>query len=125
MKYDLAQLGSVLAASPEREQTHPGIVWVRFADPLLKYELAIDEQHHAITLAADPEKPIQACPLLEYSFLCSEIEIGESGYGDGPAVRFYEHRDSRHGVRLTMIKRDDGRWYLWANAQSRHPLEEA
>ncbi|TWT85212.1 hypothetical protein Pla123a_00180 [Posidoniimonas polymericola] len=123
MKYDLDQLCSVLSASCEKESPGTGHVQVRFADPLLKYEMAIDEQHNSISLAADPEKPIQACPLLEYYFACNEIAIGESGYGDGPAVRFMEHRESLFGTRLTMIKRHDGRWYLFANALLRHPME--
>ncbi len=54
--------------------------------------------------------------MLEYSFTCSEIEIGASAYScEDKAIRFYEHRDSRGGLRLTFTPRADGNWYMWAN----------
>ena len=68
-------------------------------------------------LAADPEEPIQGCPLLEYGFRCTEIEVGVNAYSKdaGDAVRFWEHRRFREGIRLTMTHRGDNRWYIWAN----------
>ncbi len=40
--------------------------------------------------------------MLEYGFTCSEIEIGASAYScEDKAIRFYEHRDSLGGLRLT------------------------
>ena len=68
-------------------------------------------------LAADPEEPIQGCPLLEFGFRCTEIEVGMNAYAKdaGDAVRFWEHRRFHEGIRLTLTPRGDNRWYIWVN----------
>ena len=114
----------VLSAHHEVGTEDEAYNFLRFADPLLKYELTIGLKHNSVQLAVDPDKPIQGCPLLEYCFKCIEIEIGDSSYGPGPVVRFYEHRESQYGTRLTMIQHPDNRWYLWANGMSRPPVQE-
>ena len=54
--------------------------------------------------------------MLEYGFTCTAIEIGPSAYGENElAIRFYEHRDTRGGLRMTFTPRSDGNWYIWAN----------
>ena len=87
-----------------------------FADARLRYSLDIMPVHGTVGLAADPEEPIQGCPMLEYGFTCTEIEIGPSAYSEGDkALRFYEHRDTFGGLRLTFTSRGDGNWYIWAS----------
>jgi hypothetical protein len=118
MKFDLdaiiaffnAQHELIEAADP-RFSSHQ----LSFVDARLRYLLCIMPQCGTIGLAADPDEPIQGCPMLEYGFTCSEIQIGASAYShDAKAIRFYEHRDTRGGLRLTITPRVDGNWYIWA-----------
>lgn len=89
---------------------------LRFADARLRYSLCIMPGYGTIGLAADPDEPIQGCPMFEYGFTCSEIQIGASAFShDDKALRFYEHRDTSGGLRLTFTPRRDGNWYMWAN----------
>lgn len=90
----------------------------RFRDSILRYELWVHRSQGSVFLAADPSEPIQGCPLLEYGFGCCEIEIGMNAYSDsaGNAIRFWQHRRSHGGLRLTITPRGDDRWYLWGNA---------
>lgn len=86
-----------------------------FADARLRYSLCIMPGYGTIGLDADLDEPIQGCPMLEYGFTCSEIQIGASAYSNyDKAIRFYEHRDTRGGLRLTITPRGDGNWYMWA-----------
>jgi len=42
---------------------------------------------------------VHLCPMLEYGYTCSEIEIGPSAYfADDKAIRFCEHRDTLCGL---------------------------
>lgn len=89
---------------------------LKFKDTRLHYSLGIMPGYGTVGLAADPEESIQGCPMLEYGFTCSEIEIGTSAYSKGDkALRFYEHRDTFGGHRLTFTPRSDGNWYIWAS----------
>ncbi|MFK7768739.1 MAG: hypothetical protein AB8B55_16075 [Mariniblastus sp.] len=128
MKLDIESLCDALSAELEPASSeYPSHIF-RFRDSLLRYEMHVNPQGNSVAFAADPEEPMQACPLLEFSFRCDEIEVGMNAYskvyGDklGNAVRFWEqsnlnHReDPENGLRLTMSPRGDGRWYLWANA---------
>lgn len=119
MKWDLSQLVQILNAdhevSGDKGDRYCAHVF-RFVDSRLKYELHVLPNNFSAQLAFDPDKPIQGCPMLEYGFNCTEIEIGPSVYGDVNAVRFYEHRESRGGLRLSLTPRGDGTWYTWANS---------
>lgn len=121
MNFDLISLCENLNAEHE-VLTHPDCeetsLIFRFRDSLLRYELQVHGWNDSVMLTADPEEPIQACPLLEYGFVCTEIEIGENAYHPkaGHAIRFWEHRQNHHGLRLTLTPRGDNRWYIWSNA---------
>ena len=93
----------------------------QFADVRLRYELHLQPLNDTAFLAIDPETPIQGCPMLEYSFRCTDIVIGKSAYSvesDEIAIRFYEGSMSQTGLRLTMTWIPAGYWYVWANANS-------
>ncbi len=119
MKFDL---DAVIAFFNAHHETHeagdPRFTshQLTFTDTRLRYSLGIMPAYGTIGLAADPDEPIQACPMLEYGFTCSEIVIGPSAYSaDDKAIRFYEHRDTFGGLRLTFTPRRDGNWYMWAS----------
>lgn len=121
-------LTSVLNAVHERVASDDPLYDVetfRFADPLLKYHLAILPNLGSVQISMDPDEPVQPCPMLEYSFNCCAIAIGPSAYSLEleDAVRFYEHKKYRGGLRLTLTPRWDGRWYTWANTW--HDPEES
>lgn len=121
IEFNRQALASVLKASHETEISNDPLYVAdvfRFHDPLLRFVLRIHPNIGSAQIAMDPDEPIQPCPMLEYSFNCCEIEIGQSAYSleYEAAVRFYEHRQSRGGLRLTLTPRHDGRWYIWANA---------
>ena len=93
----------------------------RFEDSRLQYELQIQPAHGTAMLAFDPTKPIQACPMLEFSFRCSLVDVGISAYcseGREVAIRFYEGDESQSGLRLTLSWIEEGYWYVWANANA-------
>lgn len=119
MKYDLDAIIAFFDAKLEtHEDGDPRFAahQLTFSDARLRYSLGIMPIYGTVGLAADPDEPIQGCPILEYGFTCSEIEIGPSAYSDGDlALRFYEHRDTFGGLRLTFTPRGDGNWYMWAN----------
>ncbi len=119
MKFDLDAIIAFFSAKHEKQQADDprfSLHQLTFADARLRYNLCIMPGYGTIGLAADPEEPIQPCPMLEYGFTCSEIEIGASAYScEDKAIRFYEHRDSLGGLRLTFTPRADGNWYMWAN----------
>jgi hypothetical protein len=118
MKFDLDAIIAFFNAQHElSEAADPRFSshQLSFADARLRYSLCIMPGYGTIGLAADPDEPIQGCPMLEYGFTCSEIQIGASAYShDAKAIRFYEHRDTRGGLRLTITPRVDGNWYIWA-----------
>ncbi|MEL6109576.1 MAG: hypothetical protein AAFU85_26500 [Planctomycetota bacterium] len=121
MKVDVEALRKALHAEVEPMEDSggkDGPQIFRFRDSVLKFELWVHLSQGSVFLAADPSEPIQACPLLEYGFVCSEIEVGMNAYGDsaGDAIRFFQHRRSEGGIRLTMTPRGNDRWYLWAAA---------
>ena len=94
LKLDVESLADALDAQHELFQ-HPGSNDTshifRFRDSILRYELWVNHLSDSVMLAADPEKPIQGCPLLEFGFRCTEIEVGMNAYGKdaGDAVRFW------------------------------------
>ena len=93
----------------------------RFNDNRLKYELHLLPNLGCAQLAIDPEQPIQGCPMLEFSFKCSNIEIGASSYctdGKEIAIRFYDGEITASGMRLTITWIPVGYWYIWANADN-------
>jgi len=118
MPWDIRRIADALNA---KEEPHEGIEQppfyhrLIFSDKRLKYVLNLVPETHGVFLAADPEEPEQGCPMLEYGFTCTDIEIGPSAYRDGDtAIRFYEHRDTFGGLRLTLTPRYDKTWYIWA-----------
>lgn len=120
MKWDVNDLIRLLKATHQIfEAADPKFTSheFRFRDNRLRYVLNVVPEYGTVGLAADPEEPIQGCPMLEYGFTCSEIEIGASAYPpeDAKAIRFYEHRDTFGGLRLTFTPRGDGNWYIWAS----------
>lgn len=119
MKYDLVAIIAFFGAHHEfHEADDPrfSLHQLTFSDARLRYSLGIMPGYGTIGLAADPDDPSQACPMLEYGFTCSEIAIGPNAYSDGEnAIRFFEHRDTFGGLRLTFTPRGDGNWYMWAN----------
>lgn len=112
-------IAKALSASLEFRPENDAIVF-SFNDCRLRYELHIHNDGTAL-LACDPKEPIQACPMLEYSFRYTDIVIGKSAYcmnGQQVAIEFYDGDVSQHGIRLIMSWILDGYWYLWANANS-------
>ena len=49
---------------------------LRFGDDRLRYELHLQLEYDTAILAMDPIKPIQPCPMFEYSFCCTDITVG-------------------------------------------------
>lgn len=124
MRYDIERIANILNATVEQlvdaRMSQPDHRLV-FADARLKYVLHLMADTSCVFLAADPEDPEQACPMFEYGFTCTDIEIGPSAYGeDELAIRFIEHRDTRGGLRLTFTPRHDKNWYMWANVGGDH-----
>lgn len=94
----------------------------RFKDKRLRYEIHLYPNDGTGILAMDPTEPIQGCPMLEFSFRCTDIQIGTSAYcveGDEIAIRFYDGDVSESGHRLTMTWIPEGYWYIWANANAK------
>jgi hypothetical protein len=120
IQFSSSALTSVLSAVHEREESDDPLYDVetfRFSDPLLKYHLTILPNLGSVQIAMDPDEPIQPCPMLEYSLNCCEIVIEQRASSLEPenAVRFYEHKNDRGGLRLTLTPRWDRRWYTWVN----------
>ena len=95
---------------------------LRFGDDRLRYELHLQLEYDTAILAMDPIKPIQPCPMLEYSFCCTDITVEPSAYctvGNEVAIRFFDGEISQSGHRLTMSWIHSGYWYIWANADAR------
>ncbi len=115
-------LGAHLDIQPDDDSRYD-LEEFRFKDNRLKYVLRVQPNMGAVFLAANPEQPIQGCPMLEYSLPCSNIVIGESAYSDSIpneiAIRFYDVEISQLTQRLTMTWIPDGYWYIWANAITR------
>ncbi|TWU41153.1 hypothetical protein Poly51_63960 [Rubripirellula tenax] len=116
---DITRLADVLHATiVYHHHTEPNyqVFDLTFVDPLLKYSMMIRPHAGIIQLAADPDAPISGCPLLEYGFRYDPLDVGDSAYGPGPAIRFYDGPCKRNDIRLTITIRSDGRLYLFANA---------
>ena len=126
MKIDVESVRAALSAEHELFQ-QPGTKDTshifRFHDSVLRYELHVLHKNDSVLLAADPKEPNQGCPLLEFGFRCTEIEVGVNAYEEeaGDAVRFWEHRRFHEGIRLTLTPRGDNRWYIWANGFDKPP----
>lgn len=124
MTWDIERIASILRATIEpREDDEQRPVWHRlhFHDGRLKYVLNLMPETFCVFLAADPDEPEQGCPMLEYGFTCTDIEVGPSAYRENEiAIRFYEHRDTFGGLRLTLTPRHDKNWYIWANVGGDH-----
>jgi hypothetical protein len=87
-----------------------------FADGRLRYVMNVLPTKMTVFLTADPDDPAQSCPMLEYGFTCNEVELGPSAYRAGDtSVRFYEHRDTFGGLRLTLTPKGDKTWYIFAS----------
>ena len=122
MIHDADALATSLGANLELENgsdpDHNREIY-RFSDNRLKYELWITPSQETAILAIDPTEPIQGCPMLEFSFKCSDVEIGTSAYSENEvAIRFYDGGISNSMMRLTMTWIPSGYWYIWANANS-------
>ncbi|QDT03318.1 hypothetical protein K227x_17000 [Rubripirellula lacrimiformis] len=124
MTWDIERIADVLHAmeDPHAHVDQPPYCHrLLFSDARLKYVLNLMPATSCVFLAADPEEPEQGCPMLEYGFTCTDVEIGPSAYHDSElAIRFYEHRDTFGGLRLTFTPRHDKSWYIWANVGGDH-----
>jgi hypothetical protein len=124
MTWDIERIADILDATEEpyaNVEQPPYYHRLLFSDARLKYVLNLMPETSCVFLAADPDEPEQGCPMLEYGFTCTDIEIGPSAYGDNElAIRFYEHRDTFGGLRLTFTPRHDRNWYIWANVGGDH-----
>ncbi len=124
MTWDIQRIASVLHATEvphENADQPPDYHRLLFSDARLKYVLILVPDTSYVFLAADPDEPEQACPMLEYGFTCTDIEIGPSAYAENEfAIRFYEHRDTLGGLRLTLTRRHDKNWYIWASVGGDH-----
>lgn len=120
-------LGAFMESIPDANEKYNREEF-RFNDDRLKYQLNLLPNNNAAFLAADPDEPVQGCPMFEFSFRCTDIVVGRSAYDDGNevAVRFYENEISIENIRLTMTWRNKGYWYVWANAEPNpYPLEQS
>ena len=113
MNHDPESLATALSARIEYDpNSKHDLAIFRFSDDRLQYELHILPKNGTAQLAMDPKDPIQACPMLEFSFRCTDVVIGKSAYGDDEiAVRFFENDVSNDGLRLTMTWLPSGNWY--------------
>ena len=124
MNHDSESLATVLGAQIELMPDNGSrydLEILRFNDNRLRYELHLLPNNDTAQLAIDPSEPIQPCPMLEFSFCCTDIVIGKSAYdidANEIAVRFYEGEVSPAGQRLTMTWLPEGYWHIWANANS-------
>ena len=117
MNYDTEAIAAVLVAAVEQIDD---ITILRFKDARLKYELHLHAIAGTAMLAADPETPIQGCPMLEFSFRCSEIVVGVSSYDEHEtALTFYEDECTQSGMRLLLTWVPEGYWYVWANSNTK------
>ena len=83
MNYDPVAITSALSASREYMPSADAQFDVdvfRFHDKRLRYQLHLLPNNQTGQLAADPVDPIQGCPMLEFSFCCSDVVIGKSAY---------------------------------------------
>ena len=124
MPWDIERIADILRATeePRADVEQPPVCHrLHFRDARLKYVLNLMPDTFGVFLAADPDDPEQGCPMLEYGFTCTDIEIGPSAYAENEtAIRFYEHRDTFGGLRLTFTPRHDKNWYIWANVGGDH-----
>ncbi|MCO8120131.1 hypothetical protein NHH03_00155 [Stieleria sp. TO1_6] len=124
MRWNIERIADILRATeePYADVEQPPVCHrLYFRDARLKYVLNLMPDTLCVFLAADPDDPEQGCPMLEYGFTCTDIEIGPSAYGENEtAIRFYEHRDTFGGLRLTFTPRQDKNWYIWANVGGDH-----
>ena len=116
MTWDIKRTADVLNATevPLEGDTQPlDYDRLLFSDVRLKYVLHLMPGTHGVFLAAGPDELEQPCPMLEYGFTSTDIEILPSAYGENEtAIRFYKHRDTRGGLRLTFTLRHDENWYV-------------
>jgi len=109
MPWDIERIADILRATEEpyaNVEQPPVYHRLLFRDARLKYVLNLMPETFGVFLAADPDEPEQGCPMLEYGFTCTDIEIGPSAYGENEtAIRFFEHRDTYGGLRLTVTPR--------------------
>ena len=120
MKHDRESLANALNATTETLSEFDTEIF-RFSDSRLRYEMHLHPNSGTALLAADPAEPIQGCPMLEFSFRCTDILVGSSAYSDTEdevAIRFYEGDVSTAGLRLTLTWIPIGYWYTWANANT-------
>jgi len=90
MKYNRKSLAIALNATTEFQLDFDNEIF-RFSDSRLRYEIYLQPNSDTAFLAIDPTEPIQGCPMLEYSFRCTEILVGTSHYcseGNEVAIRF-------------------------------------
>ena len=121
MNHSTELLADALKATVEL-QPEIDAEFFRFRDSRLQYELHLHLSTKTAFLAIDPTEPMQGCPMLEFSFRCTDIQIGTSAYctdGTDIAIRFYENETSQKELRLTMTWVPIGHWYVWANANSK------
>ena len=121
MNHDPESLATALNATTELQPEFDTQIF-RFSDSRLRYEMHLQPNSGTALLAVDPTKPIQACPMLEFSFRCTDILIGTSAYSEMDneiAIHFYDGSVSQAGQRLTMTWISDGYWYIWANANTK------
>ena len=126
MNHDQKSLATALNATAELQPEYDTEIF-RFSDSRLRYEMHLQPNSGTALLAIDPTEPIQGCPMLEFSFRCSDILIGTSDYstmGDEIAIRFYDGSVSQAGQRLTMTWIPAGYWYIWANANTKPYAED-
>ena len=120
MKHDRESLANALNATTETLSEFDTEIF-RFSDSRLRYEMHLQPNSGTALLAADPAEPIQGCPMLEFSFRCTDILVGSSAYSDTEdevAIRFYEGDVSAVGLRLTLTWIPIGYWYTWINANT-------
>ncbi len=121
MNHDRESLATALNATTEFLREFDTEIF-RFNDSRLRYEMHLQPNSGTALLAVDPTEPIQGCPMLEFSFRCTDILIGASAYcteGNEIAIRFYDGDVCQAGQRLTMTWVPDGYWYIWANANAK------
>ena len=71
MKHDRESLTNALNATTETLSEFDTEIF-RFSDSRLRYEIHLQSNSGTALLAADPAEPIQGCPMLEFSFRCTE-----------------------------------------------------
>lgn len=124
MNLDVNRLKDVLCATVESSKDSDGqreVYVFKFRDLRLHFFLQVAPFAGSVVFSADSSPDLSSCPIFEFTFLCTDINVSESAYPPigSIAVYFFDRNSQERDAKLTLTPRSDGNWYIWANAISR------